>query len=388
MIADGALLWVDRTSTRTSNQIWEMPLMAAKKDVDNKEKALESALEHIQRRFGEGSVMRLGSKKVCRIDAVSTGSLGLDKALGIGGLPKGRVTEIFGPESSGKTTLALQVIAQCQKNHGVAAFIDAEHALDPGYARKLGVNLDTLLISQPDYGEQALQIAEALVSSGAVDVIVIDSVAALIPQKELEGEIGDHHVGAQARMMSQAMRKLAAVINRTNCCAIFINQIRMKIGVMFGSPETTPGGRALKYYSSVRVDIRRIGQIKSGDEVVGNRTRAKVVKNKVAAPFRQAEFDIIYNKGICWVGEVIDVGIAESLVQKRGAWFSFGKTRLGQGRENAIAFLEENRDILLDLENEVLSRIRPADQLPEDPAAPVEAPAAEAQKQAKKQRAV
>ncbi len=337
--------------------------MAAKKDTAEmgKQKALDSALEHIQRRFGEGSIMRLGSKRRTQIESISTGSLGLDRALGVGGLPGGGVTEIFGPESSGKTTLALQVIANAQKNHGVAAFIDAEHALDPSYAKRLGVNLDTLLISQPDNGEQALEITEALVSSGSVDVVVIDSVAALVPKAELEGEMGDVHVGLQARLMSQSMRKLSAVISRNNCCAIFINQIRMKIGVMFGSPETTPGGRALKYYASSRVDIRRIGQVKSGNEVVGNRTRAKVVKNKVAAPFRQAEFDIIYNKGICWVGEVIDVGIEEGLVQKRGAWFSFGNTRLGQGRENAIAFLEENRDILLDLENEVISRIRPAE---------------------------
>jgi recombination protein RecA len=303
--------------------------------------------------------MHLGDAGAANIPVISTGSLSLDLALGVGGVPRGRVTEIFGPESSGKTTLALQVIANAQKNRGVAAFVDAEHALDPAYARKLGVNLEDLLVSQPDSGEQALEIADMLVSSSAVDVLVIDSVAALVPRAELDGEMGDHHVGLQARLMSQALRKLTASLHRANTSVIFINQIREKIGVMFGSPETTTGGRALKFYSSVRIDIRRIGAIKDGDSVVGNRTRAKVVKNKVAPPFRQAEFDIIYNKGISWVGDVLDVATRTGIIKKSGSWFSYGDQRVGQGRERTISFLDENPSVLLDIENDVLAKVWP-----------------------------
>ena len=320
----------------------------------DKEKALDSALAQIERSFGKGSIMKLGQDNpVMDIEAVSTGSIGLDVALGIGGLPKGRIIEVYGPESSGKTTLALQVIAQEQKNGGICAFVDAEHALDPSYAKKLGVNLDDLLISQPDAGEQALEITETLVRSGAVSVVVVDSVAALTPRSELEGDMGDAQVGAQARLMSQAMRKLTGSISRSNCMVIFINQIRMKIGVMFGSPETTTGGNALKFYSSVRLDIRRIGALKDRDEVVGNATRVKVVKNKVAPPFKQVEFDIMYGEGISKTGEIIDIGVKEGIIEKSGAWFSYGEERIGQGRENAKTFLIENEKICAEIEEKI-----------------------------------
>jgi len=312
----------------------------------DKSKALDAALTQIERSFGKGSIMRLGKNmQSMDIDTVSTGSLGLDIALGIGGLPRGRVVEIYGPESSGKTTLALHCLAEAQKKGGICAFIDAEHALDPIYARKLGVNVDDLLISQPDAGEQALEIADTLVRSGAVDVLVIDSVAALVPRAELEGEMGDSQPGLQARLMSQALRKLTASINRSNTMVIFINQIRMKIGVMYGSPETTTGGHALKFYASVRLDIRRIGAIKERDEVVGNQTRVKVVKNKLAPPFKQVEFDIMYGEGISKTGELIDLGVKAGVVEKSGAWFSYDSQRIGQGRENAKAFLKANPDI-------------------------------------------
>ncbi len=316
----------------------------------DKTKALEAALSQIDRAFGKGSVMKLGQREVVEIDAIPTGSLGLDIALGIGGLPKGRIVEVYGPESSGKTTLALHVIAESQKKGGICAFVDAEHALDPIYARKLGVEIDDLLISQPDAGEQALEIADTLVRSGAVDVLVVDSVAALTPRAELEGEMGDSLPGLQARLMSQAMRKLAGSISRTNCMVIFINQIRMKIGVMFGSPETTTGGNALKFYASVRLDIRRIGAIKDRDEVVGNQTRVKVVKNKVAAPFKQVEFDIMYGEGISKMGELLDLGVKAGIVDKSGAWFSYDSQRLGQGRENSKNFLRENPEIAEEIE--------------------------------------
>jgi recombination protein RecA len=312
----------------------------------DKSKALDAALTQIERAFGKGSIMRLGKgSKPVEVETVSTGSLGLDIALGIGGLPRGRVVEIYGPESSGKTTLALHCIAEAQKKGGICAFVDAEHALDPVYARKLGVNLDDLLISQPDAGEQALEIADTLVRSGAVDVLVVDSVAALVPRAELEGEMGDSQPGLQARLMSQALRKLTASINRSNTMVIFINQIRMKIGVMYGSPETTTGGHALKFYASVRLDIRRIGAIKERDEVIGNQTRVKVVKNKLAPPFKQVEFDIMYGEGVSKMGEIIDLGVKAGVVEKSGAWFSYDSQRIGQGRENAKAFLRSNPDI-------------------------------------------
>ncbi len=312
----------------------------------DKAKALDAALSQIERHFGKGSIMRLGkSDKVIEVETVSTGSLGLDIALGIGGLPRGRVVEIFGPESSGKTTLALHTIAEAQKKGGICAFVDAEHALDPIYARKLGVDLDNLLISQPDAGEQALEIADTLVRSGAVDVLVVDSVAALTPRAELDGEMGDSQPGMQARLMSQALRKLTASISRSNTMVIFINQIRMKIGVMYGSPETTTGGNALKFYASVRLDIRRIGAIKERDEMVGNQTRVKVVKNKLAPPFKQVEFDIMYGEGVSKMGELIDLGVKAGVVEKSGAWFSYDSQRLGQGRENAKAFLRQNPDV-------------------------------------------
>ncbi|MBB4301799.1 recombination protein RecA [Rhodobium orientis] len=311
----------------------------------DKSKALDAALTQIERAFGKGSIMKLGQGQVVETETVSTGSLGLDIALGIGGLPKGRVIEIYGPESSGKTTLALQTIAEAQKTGGICAFVDAEHALDPIYARKLGVNLDELLISQPDTGEQALEIADTLVRSGAVDILVIDSVAALTPRAELEGEMGESLPGLQARLMSQALRKLTGSISKSNCMVVFINQIRMKIGVMFGNPETTTGGNALKFYASVRLDIRRIGAIKDRDEVVGNQTRVKVVKNKMAPPFRQVEFDIMYGEGISKMGELLDLGVKAGIVEKSGAWFSYDSQRLGQGRENAKQFLRENPDI-------------------------------------------
>ena len=320
----------------------------------DKQKALDSALAQIERAFGKGSVMKLGARDPAMdIEAISTGSLGLDIALGIGGLPKGRIIEIYGPESSGKTTLALHVVAEAQKKGGICAFVDAEHALDPSYARKLGVNIDELLISQPDAGEQALEITDTLVRSGAISVIVIDSVAALTPKSELEGDMGDAQVGAQARLMSQAMRKLTGSISRSKCMVIFINQIRMKIGVMFGSPETTTGGNALKFYASVRLDIRRIGAIKDRDEVVGNATRVKVVKNKVAPPFRQVEFDIMYGEGISKTGELIDLGVKAGVVEKSGSWFSFGDQRIGQGRENAKTFLRDNPDVSLTIEDKI-----------------------------------
>lgn len=322
---------------------------------ENKKKALSAALSQIERQFGKGTVMRMGDNPADShdIEEISTGSLSLDIALGIGGLPKGRIVEIYGPESSGKTTLTLQVIAECQKKGGTAAFIDAEHALDPNYARRLGVNIDDLLISQPDTGEQALEIADMLVRSSAIDVIIVDSVAALTPKAEIEGEMGDQHMGLQARLMSQALRKLTANIKRSNTLVIFINQIRMKIGVMFGNPETTTGGNALKFYASVRLDIRRIGNVKEGDEVIGSETRVKVVKNKVAPPFRQAEFDILYNEGISRESEIINLGVAQGLVDKAGAWFSYNGQRIGQGKENARQFLKEHKEIAREIETKI-----------------------------------
>ena len=323
---------------------------------ENKLKAIEMAMGQIEKQFGKGSVMKLGEDATANIDAVSTGCLDLDIALGIGGVPRGRIIEIYGPESSGKTTIALHVVAEAQKLGGAAAYIDAEHALDPGYASKLGVDIDNLVVSQPDTGEQGLEIAEALVRSGAIDVLVVDSVAALVPRAEIEGEMGDSHVGLQARLMSQALRKLAGSINQTKCVAIFINQLREKVGIMFGNPEVTPGGRALKFYASVRMDIRRIDSIKQGDAIMGNRTRVKVIKNKVAPPFRQAEFDIMYNEGISKTGNLVDVGVKEEIIQKSGAWFSYNDIRLGQGRENAKQYLRENPEIALEIENQIRSK--------------------------------
>ena len=328
---------------------------------DNKKQALTAALSQIEKQFGKGAVMRMGDGTSIRnVDVVSSGSLSLDIALGIGGLPRGRVIEIYGPESSGKTTLTLQVIAEAQKVGGTAAFVDAEHALDPQYAENLGVNVEDLLVSQPDTGEQALEITDMLVRSGAVDIVVVDSVAALTPKAEIEGEMGDRHVGLQARLMSQALRKLTANIKRSNCMVIFINQIRMKIGVMFGSPETTTGGNALKFYSSVRLDIRRIGAIKKGDEIIGNQTRVKVVKNKMAPPFKQAEFEILYGKGISKLGELIDLGVANGIVEKAGAWYSYEKDRIGQGKENARTFLEEHPEMATDIETRLRTALLPA----------------------------
>ena len=311
----------------------------------DKQKALDAALAQIDRAFGKGSAMKLGSREAIAIEAISTGSLGLDIALGIGGLPRGRVVEVYGPESSGKTTLALHVIAEAQRNGGTAAFVDAEHALDPVYAKKLGVDVDELIVSQPDTGEQALEITDTLVRSNAIDVLVVDSVAALVPRAEIEGEMGDSHVGLQARLMSQALRKLTGSISKSRCLVIFINQIRMKIGVMYGNPETTTGGNALKFYASVRLDIRRTGQIKDRDDIVGNTTRVKVVKNKVAPPFKQVEFDIMYGEGVSKVGEILDLGVKAGIVEKSGAWFSYDSTRIGQGRENAKTFLKENPEM-------------------------------------------
>ncbi len=330
----------------------QLKLIGSEKEAANmdRQKALEAALAQIDRAFGKGSAMKLGSREAIEIEAVSTGSLGLDIALGIGGLPKGRIIEIYGPESSGKTTLALHAIAEAQKAGGTAAFIDAEHALDPGYAKKLGVNIDDLIVSQPDTGEQALEIADTLVRSNAIDVLVIDSVAALVPRAEIEGEMGDSHVGLQARLMSQALRKITGSISRSKCLVIFINQIRMKIGVMYGSPETTTGGNALKFYASVRLDIRRTGAIKDRDEVVGNSTRVKVVKNKVAPPFKQVEFDIMYGEGISKVGELLDLGVKAGIVEKSGAWFSYDSVRIGQGRENSKIWLRENPEAAAKLE--------------------------------------
>lgn len=327
---------------------------------ENRKKALAQALGQIEKQFGKGSVMRLGDSPSARdMDVISTGSIGLDVALGIGGLPKGRVVEIYGPESSGKTTLTLQVIAEAQKLGGTAAFIDAEHALDPSYAEKLGVNVDELLVSQPDTGEQALEITDMLVRSGALDIIVIDSVAALTPKAEIEGEMGDSHMGLQARLMSQALRKLAGNIKRSNVMVIFINQIRMKIGVIFGNPETTTGGNALKFYASVRLDIRRIGAIKKGDEVIGNQTRVKVVKNKVAPPFKQAEFEIFYGYGICRLGEIIDLGVQHNIVDKAGSWYSYGDDRIGQGKENVREFLKANPAMADEIEGKIRALLLP-----------------------------
>ncbi|RJE76614.1 recombinase RecA [Pseudoalteromonas citrea] len=320
---------------------------------DNKQKALDAALSQIERQFGKGSIMKLGDSQALDIEAISTGSLGIDIALGIGGLPTGRIVEIYGPESSGKTTLTLQVIAEAQKKGKTCAFVDAEHALDPVYAEKLGVNVDDLLVSQPDTGEQALEICDMLVRSGAVDVVIVDSVAALTPKAEIEGDMGDHHVGLQARLMSQALRKLTGNIKRSNTLCIFINQIRMKIGVMFGNPETTTGGNALKFYSSVRIDIRRIGSVKDGDEVVGNETRVKIVKNKVAPPFKQAEFIIMYGQGISKHGELIDLGVKHKLVEKAGAWYSYKGSKVGQGKSNSIKFLKDNPEIANEIEGQL-----------------------------------
>ena len=328
---------------------------------DNRKKALAQALGQIEKQFGKGSVMRMGDSPASRdIEAISTGSIGLDVALGIGGLPKGRVVEIYGPESSGKTTLTLQVIAESQKLGGTAAFVDAEHALDPGYAEKLGVNVDELLVSQPDTGEQALEITDMLVRSGAVDIVVVDSVAALTPKAEIEGEMGDSHMGLQARLMSQALRKLTANIQRSNTMVVFINQIRMKIGVMFGSPETTTGGNALKFYSSVRLDIRRIGAIKKGDEVIGNQTRVKVVKNKVSPPFKQAEFEILYGHGISRMGEIIDLGVQHGIVDKAGSWYSYGDDRIGQGKENVREFLKNHPEMAEEIEAKIRTKLLPS----------------------------
>ncbi len=319
----------------------------------DKTKALEGALSQIERAFGKGSVMRMGQRPKEQVDVISTGSLGLDIGLGIGGLPRGRIIEIYGPESSGKTTLALHAVAEAQKKGGTAAFIDAEHALDPIYARKLGVNIDDLLLSQPDAGEQALEIADTLVRSGAIDILVVDSVAALVPKAELEGDMGDSHVGLHARLMSQALRKLTGTVSRSNTMVIFLNQIRMKIGVMFGNPETTTGGNALKFYSSVRLDIRRIGSVKDKDEVVGNQTRVKVVKNKMAPPFRQVEFDIMYGEGVSKMGELLDLGVKANVVEKSGAWFSYDSTRIGQGRENAKQYLRDHPEMADEIEKRV-----------------------------------
>ncbi|HHC08015.1 MAG TPA: recombinase RecA [Actinobacteria bacterium] len=342
----------------------------------DREKNLEMALTQIERQFGKGAVMKLGDEEIRRIDAISTGALSLDLALGIGGVPRGRIVEIYGPESSGKTTLALHVVAEAQRNGGIAAFVDAEHALDPVYARAIGVDVDELLIAQPDTGEQALEIADMLIRSGALDVVVIDSVAALVPRAELEGDMGDSHVGLQARLMSQALRKLAGTINRSQTTAIFINQLREKIGVMFGSPETTPGGRALKFYASVRIDVRRIEAIKQGTENVGNRVRAKVVKNKVAPPFRVAEFDIMFGEGISREGSLLDVAVEEGIVRKAGAWYTFDGDQLGQGRERAKEFLRENPEIAVQLQDRVLRAVGALseDEATDDAVAAVEEP--------------
>ena len=338
-----------------------MPTRKTKKDdtaSPEKGKSLETAISQIETQFGPGTIMRMGEREVQSIPSISTGSLGLDLALGIMGLPKGRVVEIFGPESSGKTTLTLQVIAECQKQGGTAAFIGAEHALDPVYAEKIGVKIDDLLLSQPDTGEQALEVADIMVKSGGIDVLVIDSVAALVPRAEIEGEMGDHHVGLQARLMSQALRKITGSIKKSNTLVIFINQIRMKIGVMFGSPETTSGGNALKFYSSVRLDIRRIGTVKDGDEVAGNETRVKVVKNKVSPPFRQAEFQILYNKGINRAGEILDIGVERKIVEKAGAWYAYDGEKIGQGKINASQWLKENPNIAKKIEKQITDSIK------------------------------
>ncbi len=327
--------------------------MSTEKMNSEKQKALEAAMGQIEKQFGKGSVMKLGDYKAINIEAIPTGALSLDIALGIGGIPKGRIIEVFGPESSGKTTLALHMIAEAQKQGGEAAFIDAEHALDPVYAKHLGVDIDNLIVSQPDTGEQALEIAEALVRSGAIDLIVVDSVAALVPKAEIDGDMGDAHVGLQARLMSQALRKLAGVINKSNSCIVFINQLREKVGIMFGNPETTPGGRALKFYASVRLDIRRVENIKQDGEVIGSRAKVKVVKNKVAPPFREAEFDIIYGKGISKSGNILDIGINLGLVEKSGSWFGYNGERIGQGRENAKKYLEDNPKVMAEIEEKI-----------------------------------
>jgi recombination protein RecA len=329
--------------------------------MSDKNKAIELALSQIEKQFGKGAIMRLGNDEVIPgVEAISTGAISLDVALGVGGVPRGRVVEIYGPESSGKTTLALHIVAEAQKTGGIAAFVDAEHALDINYARKLGVKTDDLLVSQPDTGEQALEITETLVRSGAIDVLVIDSVAALVPKAEIEGEMGDSHVGLQARLMSQALRKLTGIISKSNCCVIFINQIRMKIGVMFGNPETTTGGNALKFYASVRMDIRKIATLKQGDQVIGSRTKVKVVKNKVAPPFKEVEFDILYGEGISRTGDVLDLAVTKGIVEKSGAWFSYGKERIGQGRENSRTFLQENPAMLSEIEGKLLESLKPA----------------------------
>ncbi len=333
---------------------------------DGKDKALTAALSQIERQFGAGAMMRLGDTPQEQIPSISTGSLGLDVALGIGGLPRGRVVEVFGPESSGKTTLTLQVIAECQREGGTCAFVDAEHALDPQYAQNLGVNIDDLLVSQPDTGEQALEICDMIVRSGAVDVVIVDSVAALTPKAEIEGDMGDHHVGLRARLMSQALRKMTANIKNSNTLVIFINQIRMKIGVMFGSPETTTGGNALKFYSSVRLDIRRVGAIKEGDEIIGNETRVKVIKNKVAPPFKQAEFQIMYGTGIYRLGEIIDLGVQEGLVDKAGAWYSYNGDRIGQGKKNAAAYLNENPDMAAEIDKQLRAKLLGETEAPDE----------------------
>jgi len=340
---------------------------------DDRSRAVDLALSQIEKQFGKGSIMRLGSREVVPIATISTGSISFDAALGVGGVPRGRVIEIFGPESSGKTTITLQIIAEAQRQGGMAAFVDAEHALDPIYARKLGVDVDNLLVSQPDYGEQALEITEALVRSGAIDVLVVDSVAALVPKAELDGEMGDSHVGLQARLMSQALRKLTGTVSKSRTCLIFINQIREKIGVMFGNPETTTGGRALKFYSSVRVDIRRIAAVKEGEAVVGSRTKVKIVKNKVAAPFREAEFDILYGEGISREGDVLDLAVTNNIVEKSGAWYSYGGERIGQGRENVRSFLKDNRDVFTKIDAQLRQKlgIVNANATPDVPPVPV-----------------
>jgi recombination protein RecA len=334
--------------------------MSDKSSLPEKNKAIELALSQIEKQFGKGAIMRLGTDEALPgVEAISTGSISLDVALGVGGVPRGRIVEIYGPESSGKTTLALHIVAEAMKTGGIAAFVDAEHALDIGYARKLGVKTDDLLVSQPDTGEQALEIAETLVRSGAIDVLVIDSVAALVPKAEIEGDMGDSHMGLQARLMSQALRKLTGIISKSNCCVIFINQIRMKIGVMFGNPETTTGGNALKFYASVRMDIRKIATLKQGDQVIGSRTRVKVVKNKVAPPFKEVEFDILYGEGISRTGDVLDLAVERNIVDKSGAWFSYGKERIGQGRENSRTWLKEHPEVLAEIESTLLALVKP-----------------------------
>lgn len=334
--------------------------MAEKSNALEKNKAIELALSQIEKQFGKGAIMRLGNDEALPgVEAISTGSISLDMALGVGGVPRGRVIEIYGPESSGKTTLALHIIAEAQKTGGIAAFVDAEHALDIGYARKLGVKTDDLLVSQPDTGEQALEITETLVRSGAIDILVVDSVAALVPKAEIEGDMGDSHMGLQARLMSQALRKLTGIISKSNCCVIFINQIRMKIGVMFGNPETTTGGNALKFYASVRMDIRKIATLKQGDQIIGSRTRVKVVKNKVAPPFKEVEFDILYGEGISRTGDVLDLAVDKNIVEKSGAWYSYGKDRIGQGRENSRTWLTEHPAVLAEIESKLMDLLKP-----------------------------